>query len=82
ADGVAVLNHDDHYFAFWQQCAWPRRIISFGFHPEADVSATSLTCDPEGHYGFELRWQGKVLGRVSLALIGRHNVLNALASAA
>ena len=82
ADGVAVLNHDDHYFPFWQQCALPRRIISFGFHPAADVTATSMTCDPEGRYGFELRWQGKVLGRVSLALIGRHNVLNALASAA
>jgi len=82
ADGVAVLNHDDHYFPFWQQCALPRRIISFGFHPAADVTATSMTCDPEGRYGFELRWQGKVLGRVSLALVGRHNVLNALASAA
>lgn len=81
-DGVAVLNRDDHYFPFWQQWALPRHIISFGFHPAADVSATSLVCDPEGHYGFELRWKDKVLGKVSLELIGRHNVLNALASAA
>jgi len=81
-DGVAVLNHDDRYFAFWQQCAAPRRIISFGFAADSDVTATSLVCDAQGCYTFELCWQKRVLGRVTLSLVGRHNVLNALASAA
>lgn len=82
ADGVAILNHDDRFYDFWRQCAMPRHMISFGFNPAADVTATSLTCNGEGRYAFELCWQGEVLGRVSLGLIGRHNVLNALASAA
>ena len=81
-DGIAVLNHDDHYFAFWKQCAASRRTISFGFSIGSDVTATSLACDEQGRYSFELCWQKRVLGRVALSLVGRHNVLNALASAA
>ena len=81
-DGLAVLNHDDRYFAFWQQCAAPRRTISFGFAAGSDVTASSLECDGQGRYTFELCWQKRVLGRVTLSLVGRHNVLNALASAA
>lgn len=82
ADGMAVLNRDDHYFEFWQQCAAPRQVVSFGLHPDAEVSAKALSCDDQGRYAFTLVKSGQALGRVTLALVGEHNVLNALASAA
>jgi UDP-N-acetylmuramoyl-tripeptide--D-alanyl-D-alanine ligase len=82
AEGVAVLNRDDRYFSFWAQCASPRQVVSFGLHPDAEVTATALSCDAQGRYAFTLVKKGHTLGRVTLALVGKHNVLNALASAA
>lgn len=80
--GTAVLNRDDHYFTFWAACAAPRRVVSFGFHPEADVSAAALSCDSQGRYAFTLFQHGRALGQVRLPLLGKHNVSNALAAAA
>ncbi|MYL22767.1 UDP-N-acetylmuramoyl-tripeptide--D-alanyl-D-alanine ligase [Halomonas alkaliantarctica] len=80
--GTAVLNRDDRYFHFWQQCAAPRQVVSFGLHPEAQVSAKALSCDAQGRYAFTLIKNGQALGRVTLSLVGQHNVLNALAAAA
>ena len=81
-DGVAVLNYDDHYFSFWSACASPRRVVSFGFDPRAQVRAEALTCDDAGRYAFDLMAHGEHLGRVQLAVLGRYNVSNALAAAA
>lgn len=81
-EGTAILNRDDHYYAFWAARAAPRRVISFGFHSLADVSAAALSCDPQGRYAFTLLQHGRELGRVALPLLGKHNVSNALAAAA
>ena len=80
--GTAILNRDDHYYTFWAARAAPRSIVSFGFHPQADVSASALSCDPQGRYAFTLMHHGQKLGRVRLPLLGKHNVSNALAAAA
>lgn len=80
--GTAILNRDDHYYAFWAARAGSRRIVSFGFHPLADVSASALSCDPQGRYAFTLLQHGRALGQVRLPLLGKHNVSNALAAAA
>lgn len=82
ADGVAVLNRDDAYFAFWAQCAAPVNVMSFGLHPDADVHARALSCDAKGRYAFTLVVDSVVVGQVTLALVGQHNVSNALAAAA
>ncbi|MDN6179576.1 MAG: UDP-N-acetylmuramoyl-tripeptide--D-alanyl-D-alanine ligase [Halomonas subglaciescola] len=82
ADGVAVLNRDDPYFAFWSQCAAPNAVMGFGLHPDADVHARALSCDARGRYAFTLVVGGVALGQVTLGLIGQHNVSNALAAAA
>lgn len=82
AEGIAVLNRDDRYFHFWQQCAAPRQVVSFGLHPDAEVTAKALSCDAQGRYAFTLVKKGQTLGHVTLSLVGEHNVLNALASAA
>jgi UDP-N-acetylmuramoyl-tripeptide--D-alanyl-D-alanine ligase len=80
--GTAILNRDDRYYSFWAARAAPRRVVSFGFHPLADVSASALSCDPQGRYAFTLLQHGRALGQVHLPLLGKHNVSNALAAAA
>jgi UDP-N-acetylmuramoyl-tripeptide--D-alanyl-D-alanine ligase len=82
ADGVAVINRDDPYFAFWAQCAAPNAVMSFGLHPDADVHAEALSCDDKGRYAFTLVVNGDSVGQVALGLFGQHNVSNALAAAA
>ncbi|AQU82057.1 MULTISPECIES: UDP-N-acetylmuramoyl-tripeptide--D-alanyl-D-alanine ligase [unclassified Halomonas] len=82
ASGVAVLNREDRYFAFWSACAAPRRIVSYGWDNQSDVYAAALSCDQQGRYAFTLIYQGQALGDVRLPLIGKHNVSNALAAAA
>ena len=80
--GTAILNRDDRYYSFWASRAAPRRVVSFGFHPQAHVSASALSCDPQGRYAFTLLQHGQALGQVRLPLLGKHNVSNALAAAA
>ncbi|KPQ26599.1 MULTISPECIES: UDP-N-acetylmuramoyl-tripeptide--D-alanyl-D-alanine ligase [unclassified Halomonas] len=82
ADGVAVLNRDDRYFAYWTACAAPRRVISYSVEATADIYAEALSCDSQGRYAFTLNYQRRALGRVQLPLLGKHNVSNALAAAA
>ncbi|WP_427047024.1 UDP-N-acetylmuramoyl-tripeptide--D-alanyl-D-alanine ligase [Halomonas casei] len=81
-NGTAIVNRDDRYFSFWAARNAPRRLVSFGFHSLADVSASALSCDPQGRYAFTLMHNGEALGRVQLRLLGKHNVSNALAAAA
>ncbi|GAB2718006.1 UDP-N-acetylmuramoyl-tripeptide--D-alanyl-D-alanine ligase [Halomonas garicola] len=81
-DGVAVLNRDDPYYAFWACCAAPAAVSSFGLHPQADVQARALSWDAQGRYAFTLAVGGSAVGEVRLRLCGQHNVSNALAAAA
>lgn len=82
ADGVAVLNRDDAFFATWASLAAPREVLDFGLGPLARLRAEALACDAVGRYAFTLVLEGREIGRVRLALLGRHNVANALAAAA
>jgi UDP-N-acetylmuramoyl-tripeptide--D-alanyl-D-alanine ligase len=82
ADGVAVLNRDDTFFATWSRLAAPREVLDFGLADGARVTASALACDDLGRYAFTLVVDGREQGRVQLALLGRHNVANALAAAA
>lgn len=81
-NGVAVLNRDDVFFAIWQRLAMPHEVIDFGLTAQARMTARELVVDELGRYAFTLVFDGRELGRVSLALLGRHNVVNALAAAA
>ncbi|GGX81641.1 UDP-N-acetylmuramoyl-tripeptide--D-alanyl-D-alanine ligase [Litchfieldella qijiaojingensis] len=81
-DGVAVLNRDDVFFSVWRRLAASREVIDFGLSPRARMTANELVADELGRYAFTLVFDGRVLGRVQLALLGRHNVINALAAAA
>ena len=78
ADGIAVINADDRYAAFWRQMA-RHPIRTFGIEQAADVRAAlhqhgletllELTA-PEGDT------------EIRLAVPGRHNARNAVAAAA
>jgi UDP-N-acetylmuramoyl-tripeptide--D-alanyl-D-alanine ligase len=81
ADGTAVLPHGDEYGPLWRGLAAGRRVLSFGLDPAADVHADARWDDPAGRWQLALHTPA---GRAdtTLAMAGRHNVLNALAAAA
>ena len=54
--------------------------ITFGYGKGADFCAKSISSS-DGRYSFTMYERGKRLGRVSLSVDGKHNVLNALAAA-
>ncbi|WP_110655102.1 UDP-N-acetylmuramoyl-tripeptide--D-alanyl-D-alanine ligase [Salinicola halimionae] len=82
ADGCAVLDRDERYFPVWRALAGGTRVIDFGIDADASVTAGDLVCDPAGRYAFTLRLPNGTSVRVTLSLMGRHNVRNALAAAA
>ena len=78
-DGIAVINADDDYAGDWKSLNVGKKIITFGFNKPADVSATFtekvglselMLTTPSGSVDF------------SLALLGKHNISNALAASA
>jgi UDP-N-acetylmuramoyl-tripeptide--D-alanyl-D-alanine ligase len=77
ADGVAVINAADMHAPLWQSLAAPRHTLSFGIDPSAQVRAEDALDDGS----FTLR-AGDERSPVRLRVVGRHNVLNALAAAA
>jgi UDP-N-acetylmuramoyl-tripeptide--D-alanyl-D-alanine ligase len=83
-DGIAVINHDDDYFDYWQSVAGNRSVLSFGLNSGAGVTAKAIKTEILNNAfvtKFELvSTQGTV--DIILKLAGRHNIVNALAAAA
>ncbi|WP_405498079.1 UDP-N-acetylmuramoyl-tripeptide--D-alanyl-D-alanine ligase [Nocardia sp. NBC_00511] len=80
ADGVAVLNLDDHLVAGMA----PRtraRVVTVGLSGEADIRATDVVLDDQARAGFTLHHGGESVA-VQLAVHGEHQVGNALSAAA
>jgi UDP-N-acetylmuramoyl-tripeptide--D-alanyl-D-alanine ligase len=78
-DGIVVINADDDYADYWKSLNADKKIITFGLNKAADVSATfvikaDLTemhlTTPSGSVSF------------NLAVLGKHNISNALAASA
>lgn len=78
--GLAVLCIDDPEVAALAADT-PRHVMSYGFADNADVRAEDVVQDG-GRMHFILRLPENSSVPVTLALPGRHNVLNALAAAA
>ncbi len=58
-----------------------RRLVTYGFARQADLSAEAV--EPEaGGMRFAVRWRGEPLGEARVPLPGAHNVQNALATLA
>jgi UDP-N-acetylmuramoyl-tripeptide--D-alanyl-D-alanine ligase len=75
--GTAVINADDPHCALWRQLAKPHRVLTFGLERGADVSATYTLARGGSNVHIDTP-EGAV--DVRLPLLGRHNVLNALAA--
>jgi UDP-N-acetylmuramoyl-tripeptide--D-alanyl-D-alanine ligase len=78
-DGIAVINADDNFAHYWKSLNKNRKIITFGFKENSDVSASfqiqKITSQiilktPKGSIQFNLK------------MLGEHNVRNALAASA
>lgn len=80
--GIAILNRDDQAFGQWQARAGQREVRSFAIDAaDANYRALDIGRDPRGCVNFRL--QGRAgEARIQLNLLGRHNVLNALAAIA
>ncbi|MFN3630636.1 MAG: UDP-N-acetylmuramoyl-tripeptide--D-alanyl-D-alanine ligase, partial [Casimicrobiaceae bacterium] len=77
--GVAILNRDDAYYAYWRVIAREYRQLSFGFSAPADASQVQGALDGCG--GLEVRMGGAQVS-IRPPLAGRHNASNVLAVAA
>ena len=78
-DGTAIINADDRFAPLWRELAKNNKKLTFGLHQSADVRA----CWQAGDRGSEM--QVTTPGgefRCELALLGEHNVMNALAAIA
>jgi UDP-N-acetylmuramoyl-tripeptide--D-alanyl-D-alanine ligase len=80
ADGVAVLNADDHRVAAMAQRT-AARVVTFGRSAGATVRAERVVLDDQGRPGFLLVTPAGS-APVQLQLHGEHHVHNALAAAA
>ncbi len=80
ARGVAVVNGDDPFAAYWRGLA-PGRVVTYGLQAGADVSATYVLSRTGSELMLKIPSASAPLP-VSLAVLGRHNVVNALAAAA
>jgi UDP-N-acetylmuramoyl-tripeptide--D-alanyl-D-alanine ligase len=81
-EGLAVINADDAYAGLWRKLAAHCQQLRFGIEQPAEVSARDIReIAAAGRIEFELVTpQGNAA--VGLPMLGRHNVMNALAAAA
>lgn len=78
-DGTAIINADDDYAEFWQTLTKEKNVLTFGLQNPADISAHWQA----GERGSQIQVTspaGKI--KLQLALLGEHNVMNALAAIA
>ncbi|MEI6647848.1 MAG: UDP-N-acetylmuramate--L-alanine ligase [bacterium] len=78
--GVAVCADHARALSVAQEAALVP-VISFGFSEQADLRAVHAELEPH-QSSFDVRFQGVLLGRMTLPVAGRHNILNALGAAA
>ncbi len=80
-NGMAIINVDDQFANYWKEIAAGNPYITFGLNPRADVYADEIKIQADGSTHFQLHTLSGS-GYVHLALIGKHNIMNALAATA
>ena len=78
--GVAAINADDAFAPYFAERAHGHPLIRFGLEASADITARDIRLDAEGSRFVLVTPEGEA--DVTLAMPGRHNVLNALAATA
>jgi UDP-N-acetylmuramoyl-tripeptide--D-alanyl-D-alanine ligase len=79
-DGIAVLNADEAFSAYFMERIGSRSVLSFGISNSADVSAENIILTADSSSFKLLTPSGSA--DIILAFAGRHSVMNALAAAA
>ena len=79
-DGIAILNRDDAFYDYWCEQIGNHQHLSFGFHPDADVSAILHTTS-DAYQKLMVKTPSGTID-INLPLLGKHNAANALAAAA
>ncbi len=77
--GVAVVNQDDRFASFFEQRI-ESKMLRFSMRQESDVYASAIKVNSDQSTSFNLNYQQQT-ETINLAVIGRHNVANALAAA-
>lgn len=77
-DGFFVVNADDPHCVRLGESYRGRR-VTFGLDAKSDVSASEHRITGDGHQSFVLHY-GPDRAKVTLPLVGQHNLLNALAA--
>jgi len=81
-DGVMVLNGDDQFYKTWKARAASRKVVGFSTQDaRADYFADKVQRSPDGSLSFRLTANG-ISETLTLGLLGKHNIRNALAAAA
>ncbi len=80
ADGIAIINADDHFAPFFDGLAGARKVMRFGLEHPADIGAEIIEQRLDGSHFVLSTPQGDI--EVRLPLPGRHNIANALAASA
>jgi UDP-N-acetylmuramoyl-tripeptide--D-alanyl-D-alanine ligase len=80
AGGIAVLNADDEYVSQFGR-DFHGKVVTFGVHKPADVSARSIQSRGPLGSAFEIVADGE-RAAAALPLLGEHNIYNALAAVA
>lgn len=79
--GIAIINADDQFASSWQPLLRHQSQITFGIQQKADVFATDIHLDQAGYPHFTAHYPDGKLD-IQLPLLGKHNVINALAAIA
>lgn len=81
-DGIALINADDSFAPWLTTLLSGRRVLRFGLEQQnLDFSARDIVTNEQGHQQFVLLTPAGET-KILLPLLGRHNVLNAVAAAA
>lgn len=80
-NGTAILPKDDEYFHYWESLLKGQELITFGFDPSADITATKIGKNERGLANAEIKTPTGTF-TVQLKLLGRHNIYNAMAATA
>ncbi len=79
--GLLILNGDIRDKEFFTEGAGCR-CVTFGLSDDCDYTAHDISYDDLARPSYTLVKQGKELGRISLKVHGKHNVIDSLAAAA
>ena len=79
-DGVAVLNADDPFVSQFGR-DFTGKVVTFGLHRPADVSARNIEARQPLGSAFDLVYKGET-ATANLPLLGEHSIYNALAGVA